>query len=68
MSIVLDEKSAARYLGLSDRSLQARRAAGQGPTFVRIGRSVRYLQSDLDDMLAASRVVPLAAQAESGAL
>ena len=38
----LTENQAADFLGLSVRSLQNYRAGGNGPSFTKIGRSVRY--------------------------
>ena len=57
---VLNEKAAAAHVGLSVKTLQARRSAKQGPAYVRVGRSVRYLASDLDAFLAGCRVAPQA--------
>ena len=39
---------AARYLGLSGRTLKRYRVTGEGPVFHRFGGRVRYLRSDLD--------------------
>lgn len=55
---VFDEKEAASYLGLSVKTLQARRAAHKAPAFLKIGRSVRYRVMDLDAFLAAHRIDP----------
>jgi predicted DNA-binding transcriptional regulator AlpA len=44
---LLMEVHAAEFLKLSPRTLQAWRAAGHGPAFVRVGRSIRYRHSDL---------------------
>ena len=57
-TFVFNEKAAAARLGVSVKTLQARRSAKQGPTYVRVGRSVRYLESDLDAFLAGCRVAP----------
>lgn len=54
----LAEPDAARYIGYTPSSLRAWRREGRGPAFVRHGRSVRYLTSDLDSWLAAHRVQP----------
>ena len=62
-TFVFDEKAAAARLGLSVKTLQARRSAKQGPTYVRVGRSVRYLEADLDAFLDGCRVAP---QGEAG--
>lgn len=55
---VYDEKEAAAYLGLSVKTLQARRAAHKAPAYLKVGRSVRYLKDDLDALLAGCRVDP----------
>jgi len=41
----LTTREAAELLGLTVKSLEARRARGNGPPFVRIGRLIRYLRS-----------------------
>jgi excisionase family DNA binding protein len=41
-------KEAADYLGLKKSTLEAWRTRGGGPTFLKIGRAVRYRLSDLD--------------------
>ena len=43
-----NEKQAAEWLGLSVRWLQESRVTGEGPPFLKIGRSVRYRIEDLD--------------------
>jgi predicted DNA-binding transcriptional regulator AlpA len=55
---VFDEKAAAAYVGLSVKTLQARRCAHKAPPYIKVGRSVRYLKSDLDALLAGCRVDP----------
>jgi len=56
---LLTEKEAARYLGLSHRTLQMRRHMGQPPAYVKIGtRAVRYKVADLDSFMEAGRVEP----------
>jgi excisionase family DNA binding protein len=60
---VIDERmylatdAAARYLGLSERTLKRYRAAGGGPAFHRFGARVRYRREDLDVWAAARRRV-----------
>ena len=41
------EHEAAHFLGVSFRTLQAWRVRGGGPRFCKIGRIVRYRQTDL---------------------
>jgi len=47
--ILIDEIEAARYLGLSRRTMQAWRVRGDGPPYVKLGAAVRY---DLDVLAA----------------
>ncbi len=54
---LLHEKDAARLLNASPRTLQAWRVKGVGPTFIRIGRTIRYQASDLKAWIEA-RIVP----------
>ena len=44
----LDSDQAAEYLGLKRTTLEAWRCRGGGPKFVKLGRAVRYRQTDLD--------------------
>ena len=45
---------AAEYLRSSTSTLAKARMYKRGPNFVRIGRAVRYRQSDLDAWMSAS--------------
>jgi hypothetical protein len=55
----VDERAAAKYLGnFSVAALRLWRRKKRGPTFVRIGRSIRYLPDDLDLHLRQHRVEP----------
>ncbi len=50
---VFGERDAGKYLGgerhpVSERTLQRWRLEGVGPKFLKLGRLVRYRQSDLD--------------------
>lgn len=47
MNFLIDQKQAARILGLSVRTLERHRIAGTGPRFARLGRLIRYRQNDL---------------------
>ena len=53
---LLTQREAASALRLSERTIERMRCAGTGPRFVRLQRSVRYRQQDLDAYIAA-RVV-----------
>lgn len=50
-------EDAARYIAMSVAWLKLARNTGHkdAPPFVRVGRSVRYVRSDLDDWLRAHR-------------
>src|SRR6202035_2698395 len=50
-SPLLTEKEAACYLSRSCSSLRRARRNGIGPGFIRIGRSIRYLQFQLDSYI-----------------
>ena len=52
----LTEREVADRLGLAVATLRAWRHRGKGPRFLRLGRSVRYLRSDVDDFVQASAV------------
>lgn len=47
--ILVNEIEAARYLGLSPRTMQAWRVRGDGPPYAKLGAAVRY---DLDVLAA----------------
>jgi predicted DNA-binding transcriptional regulator AlpA len=51
----LTTKEAADRVRLSESALEKKRVAGTGPVFVRLGRSIRYEISALDDWIAAGR-------------
>ena len=55
-SAALTERQVAEQLGLSVATLRAWRHRGKGPRFLRLGRSVRYLPSDVDEFVRASAV------------
>jgi excisionase family DNA binding protein len=54
----LTETEAAARLGLKVATLRAWRHQGRGPAFVRLGRAIRYLSSDIDEFLRANRHGP----------
>ena len=49
--------AAADYLGYSESTLEKKRLTGDGPTFIRLGRTIVYDTRDLDDWLAARRAI-----------
>jgi hypothetical protein len=60
----ITEMDAAGRLGLKVATLRAWRHQGRGPAYVRLGRAVRYLPSDLNEFLRSNRhgSQPLAAE------
>ena len=56
---MLTTKEAARYLGLAPATLNKWRVYGTGPTFIKLGRAVRYHRSDLDAYTASNTHLPI---------
>jgi predicted DNA-binding transcriptional regulator AlpA len=56
-SPLFTEEQAALYLTRSVSSLRRDRKRGTGPGFVKIGRSVRYLRSELDRFIFARATI-----------
>ncbi len=54
-SIPLNTKQAARALGVKPSTLEVWRCRGDGPTYLKIGRAVRYRLEDLEAFLQAAR-------------
>lgn len=54
------EQEAANYLGMRVSTLRQWRFLSKGPIYLKIGRSVRYRQEDLDTFLQQSAVAPQA--------
>jgi excisionase family DNA binding protein len=52
----LTEQEAATYLAVTRHALRAWRLQCRGPAFHKLGRSVRYLSSELDEWLNACKV------------
>ena len=44
---LLSQTEAAKFLSMSPKTLAKWRWSGEGPPFVKLGRSVRYLHDDL---------------------
>jgi excisionase family DNA binding protein len=42
---------AAKYVSLASVTLERMRITGEGPAFVRLGRSVRYRRADLENWI-----------------
>ena len=50
---ILNTREAATFVGLSVPTLNKLRVYGGGPSFLKLGRAVRYRRSDLDSWLTA---------------
>ncbi len=48
MQTILDQKRVASLLGISTRTLERYRVSGTGPRYVKLGKLVRYLKTDID--------------------
>ena len=51
ISPLLTERQVARILGVSVRTVQGWRLRGGGPRYYKLGRSVRYSRSDVEEFL-----------------
>lgn len=58
MSVVFTEAQSAEYTGMSRAYFRKDRMAGATIPYLKLGRAVRYLKSDLDAFLQARRVEP----------
>ncbi len=56
--ITYDEHQASEITGFTVKTLQQRRWAGKAPRFLKVGRKIRYRESDLLDFLDNSTVIP----------
>lgn len=54
--VAINTENAAKRVGLSASSLEKARVNGTGPKYIKLGRSVRYRVTDLDEWVAC-RVV-----------
>lgn len=52
MDELLKPSVVSRRFDISEATLRRWRSIGQGPTFLRVGRQVRYRVSDVEDWLA----------------
>lgn len=52
----LTETEASRYIGMSRPWLRLQRMKRRGPSFLRIGRAIRYDVADLDAWMNKNRV------------
>lgn len=53
-----NDKMAAEYLGLSVQTLRNWRCQCRGPTYLKMGRSVRYQLEDLEEYKRNRRINP----------
>ncbi len=58
MQSLIDEKEAARILGLSVITLRNFRCQRRGPSYYKIGKAVRYSLDDLMDFIKERRITP----------
>ena len=59
----MNERQAARYLGVSGAVLRLWRGNGTGPRYFRAGEKlVRYRRADLDSWIAARLITPEGAE------
>lgn len=59
-AILMNERDAAAFLNWSVKTLQARRCLCKPPRYRKIGRSVRYVLSDLEAFVESCTVEPQA--------
>ncbi len=57
----LDNKQAAKYLGLAPQTLANFRFQGKGPAYCKLGRRVLYQLKDLNEYVEGNRIEPEAA-------
>lgn len=55
-SILLRTPDVAKMLGISITKLEHWRSAGEGPTWIKVGRSVRYRPQEIESYLEANTV------------
>ncbi len=57
--MLMTEKKAAEFLGVSPVTLRTYRSRGVGPTYVRLGAgTIRYTRGDLENYINKHTVVP----------
>lgn len=54
----VNEKQAAKFLGVAVQTLRNWRHIRRGPAYVKMGRSVRYQINDLVDYLTRKKIDP----------
>lgn len=63
---MLTDVEASRLLGVTEHALRQWRRRRQGPTFVKLGRVVRYRQSDLLSFISEGERRPTCAFRRAG--
>jgi predicted DNA-binding transcriptional regulator AlpA len=53
---VMNDKQAARFIGISVATIRKWRFERKGPSYVRLGRSIRYFRVDLESFIEAKRI------------
>ncbi len=56
--VTVDEHEAARITGFTVKTMRKRRWERKPPTFLKVGRLIRYRLSDLQDFLDSCRITP----------
>ena len=64
----LKTRDAAEYIGSTKSTMDTWRCRGEGPVYIKAGRSVRYAQTDLDDWMTRQRVLTKDCQVQFGVL
>lgn len=54
--VILSTDQAAELLGLSERTLENWRWQRKGPSYVKLGRSIRYRKTDVENWIKANIV------------
>lgn len=61
---LLKQEEVKEILGLADSTLEQWRLRGKGPKFVRVGRAVRYRESDLHTYITNLRAFSSTSEAD----
>ncbi len=57
MDRLIDTEELAKHLGVSARTVDTWRTAGEGPDYIKVGAQVRYRPSDVDEWLDTARII-----------
>jgi excisionase family DNA binding protein len=58
MATLIDGPQLAKQLGIPDKTVAEWRSVGRGPSYIKVGRHVRYRQEDVDAWLEANTTRP----------